>query len=321
MPQEMLSVVMPCYNEEDVLNITWQRLRDTLVKLEIPWEVIFIDDGSTDRTLEIIQALRRADERVKYLSFSRNFGQQVAYSAGLQCVRGSCALLLDADLQDSPEYLRDFIKKHSEGYQVVYGIRARRKEGWLLRSTYSLFYRLMSSVSGTVMPRDAGDFALIDRVVVDAINSAPERNRFLRGLRSWAGFRQTGVVCERAARAAGEAKYNLVRLTKLALDGILSFSYVPLYAFSYAGFVVATASFGLMLAFLVKKLIVGTEPTGFPAQICTVLFLGGVQLIGIGVLGLYIARIYDEVKQRPLYVVKESAGMSSATEQSAKHGI
>jgi dolichol-phosphate mannosyltransferase len=284
-------------------------LRDTLERAGVPWEVVFVDDGSSDNTLAIIRDIRAQEERVSYVSFSRNFGQQIAYSAGLRHVRGSCALLLDADLQDSPEYLPIFMQKRAEGYQVVYGIRTQRKEGWLMNATYALFYRILTRLSSIVIPRDAGDFALIDRVVIDAINSAPERNRFLRGLRSWAGFRQTGVLCERAARAAGEAKYNVTRLTKLALDGVLSFSYVPLYAFAYAGFLVAAASFVLMMAFLLKKLLVSTEPSGFPAQICTTLFLGGVQLIGIGVLGLYIARIYDEVKQRPLYLVKESCGM------------
>lgn len=308
---QMLSVVIPCYNEEDVLEQTWQRLRAVLNASGLHWEAVFVDDGSRDRTLELLRQFHAEDERAKYISLSRNFGQQVAYSAGLRHVRGDVAFLLDADLQDSPEYLPRFLEKHAEGYQVVYGVRVRRKEGRLLVAAYDFFYRLLNRLSSVAMPRDAGDFALIDRVVIDAVNSAPERNRFLRGLRSWAGFRQTGIICERAARAGGVPKYNFMRLARLALDGILSFSYVPLYIFAYVGFVVAAASFLLMVLYLLKKLLTDMEPRGFPAQICTILFLGGVQLIGIGTLGLYVARIYDEVKQRPLYLVKESAGVAA----------
>jgi len=308
---ELLSAIIPCLNEEAVLRETWEALKTALARVPCRTEVIFVDDGSSDGTLNLLKEFSNEDASVRIISLSRNFGQQTAYSAGLRYAKGDMAFLLDADLQDSPEYLESFVAKRSEGYEVVYGTRKHRPENAFFRGAYHIFYRVLSWISDVRLPHDAGDFSLIDRKVIDVLNATDERNRYVRGLRTWAGFRQVGIPCEREQRAGGVPKYNLVRLAKLAFDGILSFSYLPLHMFAYLGFLVSAASFALLLLYLTIALTVGLEGRGFATLICVILFLGGVQLMGIGVLGLYLGRIYDEVKHRPLFVVNELVGFDA----------
>ena len=301
-----LGLVVPVHNEESVL----PQLLDTLrhLNLGVPLAVLFVDDGSTDRTLAILQEACSQDARMACLSFSRNFGHQTAVSAGLQQVRGDLVAVLDADLQDPPDLLGSFIEKWREGYDVVYGIRRNRKEAWALRTAFWLFYRLLSKVATISIPRDAGDFALMDRRVVDAINAMPEHNRFVRGLRSWTGFSQIGIPYARPARKAGKSSYNTRRLTRLALDGLLSFSSVPLRISSWSGAAAALVGFAYLLYIVALYALGETLPPGWASLIVIVLFLGGIQLMVLGIIGEYLSRIFDEVKRRPHFVAQAKLG-------------
>jgi len=305
-PNPVLGLVIPLYNEEEVL----PQLLDTLRELDlgIPLSILFVDDGSKDRTLEMLRSACEVDSRMACLSFSRNFGHQTAVSAGLQYVRGDIVAVLDGDLQDPPTLLRDFTDKWREGFDVVYGIRRNRKEPWMLRASYKAFYWLLNKMSKTGIPRDAGDFALMDRRVVDTINAMPEHNRFVRGLRSWAGFRQVGVPYERPARQAGKTSYNTRRLVRLALDGLLSFSSIPLRVSSWSGAIAALIGFIYLLYILVVYIAGRTLPPGWASLIVIVLFLGGLQLVVLGIIGEYLGRIFDEVKRRPHFVAQTTLG-------------
>ena len=301
-----LGLVVPVHNEEAVL----PQLLDTLrhLNLGVPLAVLFVDDGSTDRTLALLQEACSKDVRMACLSFSRNFGHQTAVSAGLQQVRGDLVAVLDADLQDPPELLGSFIEKWREGYDVVYGIRRNRKEAWALRAAFWLFYRLLSKVATINIPRDAGDFALMDRRVVDAINAMPEHNRFVRGLRSWAGFSQIGIPYARPARKAGKSSYSTRRLTRLALDGLFSFSSVPLRISSWSGAAAALVGFVFLLYIVALYALGETLPPGWASLIVILLFLGGIQLMVLGIIGEYLSRIFDEVKRRPHFVARTKLG-------------
>jgi dolichol-phosphate mannosyltransferase len=312
----LLSVVVPCFNEEEVIGMTHARLVEALgnnpaYKLEI----VYVNDGSRDRTEEIIFSLADEDERVKVVSFTRNFGHQPAVTAGLAHASGDVVAIIDADLQDPPEVIPDMIAKWREGFEVVYGVRTKRKEGFVKRFSYAAFYRLYRVLADIDIPLDSGDFALIDRRVVDVLNSLPEKNRFIRGLRTWAGFRQTGCVYERAARAAGEPKYSFRELLKLALDGIFNFSTTPLSLIFVAGLFTAMGAAIAATVYLVARIgdftIFGHSPEdvpGFTTLIITILFFSGVQLISVGIVGEYLGRIYQESKMRPTYVVRELRG-------------
>ncbi len=302
---KQISLVFPVYNEAEVLPLLYHRVREVINCLPYEVEVIFVNDGSQDQSLAIMKGFHGQDRRFKVIDFSRNFGHQVAITAGIDFAQGDAVVLLDADLQDPPEILPQFLKKWEEGYQVVYAIRKTRQEHLIKRATYRTFYRLLQKISNIPIPLDSGDFCLMDRVIVDTLKSMHERNRFVRGLRSWAGFTQIGLEYDRDARQGGEIKYTLPKLMKLALDGIFSFSYFPLQIASYTGFVVSAVSFLGILVYLYKKLFIGGEPQGFPTLVVVVLFLGGIQLISLGVIGEYIGRIYDEVKRRPTYVVRK----------------
>jgi dolichol-phosphate mannosyltransferase len=282
-------------------------------------EFVCVDDGSHDRTWELLKLQHARDPRWRAIAFARNFGHQIAVSAGLFYSTGDVVVVLDADLEDPPEVITQLIAKWREGFDVVYAVRKKRKEGLFKRLCYWIFYRLMARLVAFDVPLDSGDFCLLSRRVVEIINALPERNRFVRGLRAWSGFRQTGVRYERAARFAGNPKYTFSKLVKLATDGLFSFSTVPLRMATYLGLSVSGIAFlGVLFTFLQKIFSeqfkrIGLEPSpGFPTIVMSVLFLGGIQLICLGILGEYIGRIYEEVKGRPLWILRDSAGIVPA---------
>ena len=308
---QRVSLIFPVYNEEEVLPVLYDRVRQMIDQLpDYDFEVILINDGSRDQSLDLMQQFHAQDPRFKAVDFSRNFGHQVAITAGIDFATGDAVILMDADLQDPPEILPQFLNKWREGYQVVYAVRKTRQEHILKRLAYAAFYRLLQRISDIQIPLDSGDFCLMDRAVVDTIKSMQERNRFVRGLRSWAGFRQIGLDYDRDKRYGGEVKYTLTKLMKLALDGIFSFSYFPLQLASYTGFIISIVSFLGIIVYLYRKIFVGGEPQGFPTLVILILFMGGIQLVFLGVIGEYIGRIYDEVKKRPTYVVRSTYGIS-----------
>ena len=323
-----LSVVIPCFNEAAALPLLRGRLVSALDNLQYydgGWEIVFVDDGSSDATLACLQEMHAADMRFKVLSFSRNFGHQAAVSAGLRYASGKVVAVMDADLQDPPEVLPAGLELIRQGYDVVYAVRRKRKEGFFKRAAYQLFYRLLKAVAEVEIPLDAGDFCLLTRRVVDVLAAMPERNVFVRGLRAWAGFRQIGLEYERDARAAGETKYPFAKLCKLAADGIFSFSTAPLRVATYTGFATVgiTATAGLFL--LVWKIAgfrfmghTAAELPGWTGVICTMLLLGGLQLLILGFMGEYLGRIYSEVKQRPPWILKESLGIAEAAGEKAQ---
>jgi len=303
-----LSVVTPIFNEEDNLPSLHARLSSVLKQTGLSYEIIFVDDGSRDGSLELLRDFAADDPYVLVVDLARNFGHQVAISAGLDHARGNGVIVMDSDLQDPPEALPQFIAKWREGHDVVYAIRAQRKEHWLKRTAYAAFYRLLQRVANIDIPLDAGDFCIMDRRVVDLLVGMPERNRFVRGIRSWVGLDQVGLAYERHARQAGQPKFTFTRLVYLALDGLVSFSYVPLRVITMLGLAVSFVSIVLALFYAIKKLTVGLNPPGFATLIVAVFFLAGMQLITIGVIGEYVGRIFEEVKRRPLYVVRRLSG-------------
>lgn len=305
-----LSMVVPIYDEEAVIEHLHSRLLQVLVPMGRSFEVVFVNDGSHDRSAVLLDSICNSDKRFKALHFSRNFGHQAAVTAGLRAVSGKCAVVIDADLQDPPELIPEMVAKWREGYEVVYAQKKRRDgPNVVLRAAYYVYYRMLGRVTEVEVPPDTGDFCLMDRQVVDLLNAMPERNRYVRGLRAWLGFRQTAILFDRPARFAGETKYSFSRLLGLATDGVLSLSKAPLRLATYMGFAVSIASFLLGVIFAIQQLT-GTSRAarGWASTIVVVLFLGGVQLICLGVIGEFIGRIYDEVKQRPLYVVARTTG-------------
>ncbi|MEK7526499.1 MAG: glycosyltransferase family 2 protein [Patescibacteria group bacterium] len=302
-----VSVVIPTYNEEQNIPLLYQRLKNTLKKTVSSYEMIFVNDGSIDNSLERISILVKKDKNVKLISFSRNFGHMAAVSAGLAHAHGEKVVLMDADLQDPPEVIEKLYKKSLEGFDVVYGVKKNRKEGIIKKAMFNLFYKILNAVSAYKMPLNAGTFSLMDRKIVDILVSLPEKNKYLSGLRSWTGFSQTGVVYERQARNAGDAS-SLKKLTKLAMDGLISFSYIPLRMASILGFI--TASVALVAIFVVAALRIfwGVGIIGWASTMSTILLVSGAQLITLGIIGEYLARIYDEVKNRPEYIIAQKKG-------------
>jgi polyisoprenyl-phosphate glycosyltransferase len=307
----LLSVVVPVFNEEAVIEALHSRLLQVLSPSIPSFEVVFVNDGSRDATPAMIDAICKSDSRFKALHFSRNFGHQAAVTAGLHSVTGNVVVVIDADLQDPPELMHDMLAKWREGYDVVYAQKMRRKGvGPLKRAAYYLYYRILRGLTDVEVPPDTGDFCLMDRKIVDLLNAMPERNRYVRGLRAWLGFRQTAILFERPARFAGETKYPFRRMVGLAVDGILSLSKAPLRLAMYFGFCASAISFALLIYFVIERLFgPGNLARGWASTIVVILFLGGVQLICLGVIGEFIGRIYDEVKQRPLYIVGRSTGL------------
>ena len=308
----MISIVIPVYNECECLPVLFQRLVAAAVSWNEDFECILVDDGSRDGSLDLMRDIAGKDQRFKVLSFSRNFGHQAAVTAGLCYASGGIVAVMDADLQDPPEELQGFFKKCRDGYDVVYAIRTDRKESLVKRLSYWLYYRFLKSLASVDIALDAGDFCVMSRRVVDTMNALPERNRFVRGLRTWVGYRQTGLMYERRAREAGEPKYTYGKLMNLALDGLVNFSFKPLRVLAVTGVLIGVFSF--LAAFLVFVMYVtdttigGYNPRnsqGWTSLILAIFFLSGTQLVGMGVLGEYIGRLFEETKARPMYLIKE----------------
>ena len=308
-----VSVIIPVLNERENLDALIGRLVPVLERVTNGnFEVLFVNDGSQDGSAEILDALSGRDQRCKAIHFSRNFGHQSALQAGLDAASGSAVVLMDADLQDPPELVASFLEKWREGYEVVYAIRRKRPEPWLKRIAYRLFYRSVKWLSDIDAPLDAGDFCLLDQKVVRALVELPERNRFLRGLRSWVGFNQVGIEYDRSARNAGEPKYTLRKLIHLALSGYIGFSSTPLRLAVWLGLGSAAIGFLVTIWVIGSRFTQAHVPQGWASTVAVILFVGGAQLIMLGILGEYLARVYDEVRRRPLYVVKSRTGFAQS---------
>ncbi|WP_160724291.1 glycosyltransferase family 2 protein [Bacillus sp. USDA818B3_A] len=304
------SIVVPVFNEEEVIQQTYHRLTTVMDSTNAPYELLFINDGSKDKTEELLVELGLIDEKVKLINFSRNFGHQIAISAGMDYAQGEAVVIIDADLQDPPELILEMIEKWIAGYDVVYAKRLSRKgESFFKKKSASLFYRTLRSLTDIDIPIDTGDFRLMDRKVVDQMKGLQEKNRFVRGLASWVGFQQTAIEYERDERAAGETKYPLKRMFKLSMDGITSFSYKPLKLASYAGGFLAIAGFIYMFYVFYLKIFTEATVPGWSSLIIIQLFFSSIVLILLGIIGEYIGRIYDETKDRPLYIVRDSYGI------------
>jgi polyisoprenyl-phosphate glycosyltransferase len=298
----LLSVIVPLYNEEEIVEKTFHTLEAELAHIE--HELIFVNDGSKDRTREILERLLTQTPKNKLVNFSRNFGHQAAFSAGLQHASGDAVVIIDGDLQDPPTLIHEMLQKWKEGYQVVYAQRHKRAgESIFKKFSAFCFYRLLHSLTNIEIPSDTGDYRLMDRCVVNQINALPERSRFLRGLVCWVGFKKVGILYDRAERSAGTSKYPLRKMMRLAIDGITSFSTTPLKISFMVGLIATIVALGILVwSFLEKFLSPNTTVPGWASLMTTIVFFSGVQLISIGIVGEYIGRIYDEVKQRPLYI-------------------
>lgn len=306
-----LSLVAPMYNEEAVIPVFFERVRGVLERLGLAYEIICVNDGSTDATAGLLAAAHAADPRIKVINFSRNFGKEVALTAGLDAANGAAVVPIDADLQDPPEMIATFVEHWRAGADVVYGVRTNRHEDtWAKRVSAAAFYAIVNRISETPIPRNAGDFRLIDRRVVDAMKCLPEHNRFMKGLFSWVGFKQVAAPYERPKRAAGKTKFNYWRLWNFALDGITGYSTAPLRVAGYLG--VLAAIFAMLYgAYLVARtLMFGVDVPGYASLMVMLVFLGGVQLTVLGVIGEYLGRVYNELKARPLYIIESALGLA-----------
>lgn len=300
------TIIAPIYNELENIPELYPRVRDVMEQTGEPWELILVDDGCTDGSTEVIRKLAENDTRVRPIIFARNFGHQIAVSAGIDYSRGEAVIIIDADLQDPPEVILDLIAKWREGYEVVYAVREEREgESWFKKTTASLFYRLIYRITDVDIPLDTGDFRLMDKKVVSVMKQMREKHRFLRGMSAWVGYKQVGVAYKRKPRFAGTTKYPFSKMFKLALNAITSFSYFPLQVATILGFIAAGLSVLAIPVVAILRLTTGTALLGQATTLIIVLFLGGVQLISLGIIGEYIGRIYDEAKDRPLYIVAE----------------
>lgn len=311
-----LSIVVAAYNEEDVLHIFFDRLQTVLSGVEGDYEIVCVNDGSSDRTAEILNAAHAADPRIKVVHLARNFGKELAMTAGLDYATGDAVVPLDADLQDPPELIADFLRLWREGYDVVYAVRDDREtDSWLKRTTASAFYAMLGRLSNVEIPRNAGDFRLMDRRVVDALKQLRERNRFMKGLFSWVGFRQTSIGYRRPERAAGKTKFNYWKLWNFALDGITGYSTVPLRIAGYFGFIFALIAMIYGAFLLMRTMIYGADVPGYASLMVAVIFIGGIQLVVLGIIGEYLGRMYNESKQRPLYIVDSVLGLDAPEDE------
>ncbi len=305
----MYSIIIPIFNEQKTIPELHDRLVKAAATFDGPYEVIFVDDGSRDESFAMLKGIHDRDHRFKVVRLSRNFGHQVAISAGLDMASGDAVILMDGDLQDPPELFPELVAKWKEGFDVVYTVKRSRQEHRVKRAAFTAFYRLLHALSAIRIPMDAGNFSLMDKKVVAVFREMPERNRYISGMRAWAGFRQTGVTFDREPRFAGKPQMSLRRLIELALDGIFSFSNVPLRLAVYLGLLVALASFAGGLYVIYAKLFTDKAILGWSSTILSVLFVGGMVLLTLGVIGEYISRIYEEVKNRPLYVIRDKIGL------------
>ncbi|OPJ60509.1 glycosyltransferase family 2 protein [Clostridium oryzae] len=310
-----ISVVVPMYNEEKVVEECYKRLTKVLISLKIEYEIIFVNDGSRDNTEIILRSIAATDTRARVINFSRNFGHQTAVTAGICNAEGDVVVLIDADLQDPPELIEEMVKIKQQGYDVVYGKRKHREGETLFKLiTAKYFYRFINYMSDVDIPKDTGDFRLMDRKVVDIFKTMPERNRFIRGMVSWIGFKQTAIEYEREKRFAGKTKYSLSKMINFAYDGIISFSNKPLKFVSLMGLATVFISIVLLIYSIVIKLTTSHATAGWASIMVTITFLGGMQLFAMGIIGEYIARIYDESKNRPMYVIKEKLNFKDEDE-------
>jgi len=315
-----ISVAISLFNEEEVLPELIRRLRAVLGEISGgPHEMVFVDDGSSDRTFKLLEAAAAEDPRILAISLSRNFGHQSALSAALDHVSGDVVVVMDGDLQDPPEAIPRFLEKHRKGFDVVYATRVRRKESWVLRLCYFLFYRMIALLSNIRMPLDTGDFALLSRRVVERLRAIPEHHRYLRGLRSWVGFPQIGIPVERSGRFSGSSKYSPWKLLGLAFDALFAFSVAPLRAAAVLGSLAVAGSLLFAAYAIFEKLFLGAPPRGFPALIVAITFLSGVQLLFLGLMGEYLGRIYEETKGRPHYVIGKIIGRPVNNPGAARH--
>jgi dolichol-phosphate mannosyltransferase len=310
----MISIVSPVHNEEEVLAALHARIVEVFAPTPYEWELVLVDDGSRDRSAAIIEELHQKDARVRGIILSRNFTFQIAVTAGLEHATGDAVVLIDADLQDPPEVILRMIEKWEAGYDVVYGVRSTRAgETWFKKATAKLFYRLINRITGIKIPVDTGDFRLMDRGVVNAVLQMREKNRFLRGMVSWVGYKQTGVTYERHARFAGETKFTVRKMTRFAVDAITGYSYFPLQLATYLGFLIAFISGLAIFLVIVARLFLPEQPLlGQATTLVAVLFLGSIQLISLGIIGEYLGRIYDEVRERPLYLIDKKFGFDDS---------
>lgn len=302
--KKTLSVIVPIYNEEEVIHTLFERLQGVLSQLTMGYEIVFVNDGSSDSSLEKIEDLVKRNRLLRVICFSRNFGHQNAVIAGLEHCNGDCAVVIDADLQDPPELIISMLAEWEKGFHVVYGQRIRRRgESWFKKTTAMLFYRLLADISQVNIPINTGDFRLIDRKVIEVLKQMPEKNKFIRGMVAWVGFKQKAVLFERQERIAGKTKYPFRKMLQFAFTGIVSFSNMPLMVAVYLGFIVTIVSFLLSLYVVYLKLFTNATVIGWSSQVLAVLFMGGIQLLCIGILGLYIGKIINEVRGRPIYVI------------------
>ncbi|MDZ8183687.1 MAG: glycosyltransferase family 2 protein [Nostoc sp. ChiSLP02] len=307
-----LSVVVPMYNEEPNLDYLFERLVSVLARLNMKYEIVCVNDGSKDKTLQCLVEYHYRNPAIKVVNLSRNFGKEIALTAGIDYTTGAAVVPIDADLQDPPELIEELIRKWREGYDVVYATRrSRQGESWTKRFTASAFYQTISKLSQIPIPPNTGDFRLLDRCVVNALKQMPERNRFMKGLFAWVGFRQTSILYDRHQRYKGNTKWNYWKLWNFAIDGIAAFSLIPLKVWTYLGLAISLISFSYASFLIIRTLLFGIDIPGYASLMVAVLFLGGVQLLSLGMIGEYLGRVYDEVKARPLYLVRDAYGFKS----------
>lgn len=320
-PPVEISVVVPLYCEASNIDYLFERLEAVLDQLKCTYEIICVDDGSDDDTVAGLRKHRQRNPRIKVIALSRNFGKELALTAGIDYAGGAAVVPIDADLQDPPELIGALVARWREGYDVVYAKRrSRQGESWIKRATANSFYRVIGRMSKVPIPRDTGDFRLLDRRVVEALKRLPERTRFMKGLFAWVGYRQSEVMYDREPRYSGETKWNYWRLWNFAIDGIASFSVAPLRVWSYVGIIFATISFLYGAFLLFRTLLFGTDVPGYASLMVAVLFLGGVQMVILGVLGEYLGRVYEEVKGRPLYLVRDTFGVDERSPSGSPNG-
>lgn len=310
-----LSIVVPLYNEEQNIDYLFERLFSVLDRMKITYEIVCVNDGSKDNTLKYLVEYHQRNPVIKVVNLSRNFGKEAALSAGIDHATGAAVIPIDADLQDPPELIKQLVDKWREGYDVVYATRrSRQGETWLKRWTADAFYRTIGRMSQVSIPPNTGDFRLLDRRVVEALKQMPERTRFMKGLFAWVGFKQTSVLFDREPRLKGNTKWNYWRLWNFALDGITSFSFVPLKVWSYVGLALSVPSVLYATFLVIRTLVFGNDVPGYASIMVAVLFLGGIQLLTLGILGEYLGRVYEEAKGRPLYLVRDSYGFDKKRE-------